>query len=375
MERVPVVGDGDGPDHPPSRTVTKPSLVALTRAVEEFALATADRPPLVVVALFQRPGYFTRSAGVYARVGRAAGTTVVAFAGVRPPSVPDGVVHVALGEDEPLVREWSVTAVGPWSGATLVAHDLEQVDGSARSLERGRRFTARWSFRRAAAVAELRRLRAELGPRLPPSAALDRVLDEDDTAVAATGHDTDAAMAVVLERLAAQQRRADHARNALDDAVPGAERDPGSGLPTRAFLDRWTAGSESGTVPVGLALFRVHELSLVRGRHGPAAERDVLVSIARVLRRHVVDADRAVRVGREEFLLVLPARATEQQLARRTERARAEIGALSGAHPFVPTPASAVITRTRVRPLPLGPLWAALDRAVEAGSPVTVLGG
>ena len=373
MERVPVAARGGRPEHPPSRTVTKPSLVAITRAVEEFTLATPDDPPFVVVALFQRRPYFTRSADVYARLGRAAGTTVAGFAGGPPLSLPDGVVHAALGDHEPLAREWSVTALGPRCGATLVARDLERVDGSARSLERGRTFSARWSFRRTAAVAELRRLRAGLGSRLPECAELDRALDEDEGPGSGTDRRTDAAMTVVLERLAALQRRADHARNDLDDALPGAERDPQSGLPTRAFLDRWTAGSVSGTVPVGLALFRVHELSLLRGRYGVAAERAALTSIARVLRRHVVDADRVVRVGLEEFLLVLPGCGTEQ-LARGTERARAEIGALSGAHPFVPTPASAVITWTRRRPLPLGPLWAGLDRAMETGIPVTVLG-
>ncbi len=265
-----------------------------------------------------------------------------------------------------------MTVLGPRSGATVVGHDLERVDGAARSLERGRMFSGRWSFRRTAAVAELRRLRTALESRLPAHDDLDRALDTD---VSPTPDDRrqDAAMAVVVERLAAQQRLADDARNALDDVAPGAERDPQSGLPTRAFLDRWTAGSATGTLPVGLALFRVHELSQVRVRHGHIAERDVLESIARVLLRHTGAADRVVRVGREEFLLVLPSREPDE-VAHWTERARAEIGALSGSHPFVPTAASAVITRTRLRPLPLGPLWAALDRAVETGIPVTVLG-
>ncbi|TCK25973.1 sensor domain-containing diguanylate cyclase [Pseudonocardia endophytica] len=361
------------PDQPPSRTVTSSSLTAVSRAIEEWALATPDDPPLMVVALFQRPPYFVRAAHVYARLARMSGVTVAAFAGDAPSSFPEGLVHVRLADDEPLVREWSVTVLGRRSGATVVAHDLERVDGSARSLERGRTFTARWSFRRTAAVAELRRLRAALGTRLPGDTAIDRALDADEPDSGADRRQ-EAAMAVVLDRLASQRRRADRALSELDDAVAGAERDPQSGLPTRAFLDRWTAGSASGTLPVGLALFRVHELSLVRARHGVLAEREVLEAVARVLRGYVVGADRVVRVGREEFLLVLPSRSTEQ-LARWTERARAEIGALSGAHPFVPTPASAVITRTRLRPLPLGPLWAALDRAVETGVPVTELGG
>ncbi|MBW0101363.1 DICT sensory domain-containing protein [Pseudonocardia sp. KRD291] len=357
------------------RTVTKPLLVATSHAIEEFALASARDAPLAVVAMFQRPSYFEREADLYARIARVAEVTVIGLVGDVPPRLPPGVSHVLLGEDDPLAREWSVTVLSPRSGATLVARDLEQVDGAARSLERGRLFSGRWSFRRGDAYTELMRLRTTMGSRMTAgqNGALDEVLGRV-VAIPGTETDTrhDAATTVLLTLLSEERRRADHIADQLDDVSPGAERDPRSGLATRAFLDRWTDRSATGTLPLGLVLLRVHELAGVRHRFGFRAELAILQSVARILRQRTGPADRAVRVGREEFLLVLPSRDVER-LAEEAARMQATVSALSGTYPFVPTPATAVITRTRTRPLPLGELWAALDRATEAGIPVTVL--
>ncbi|MET0188246.1 MAG: DICT sensory domain-containing protein [Pseudonocardia sediminis] len=359
------------------RTVTKPLLIAASHAIEEFALATARDAPMAVVALFQRLSYFEREAHLYARIAQVADVTLVGLVGDVPPRLPPGVSHVVLGENEPLAREWSVTVLTPRSGATLVARDLEQVDGAARSLERGRLFSGWWSFRRGDAYGELMRLRTTMGPRLTTdqNGGLDEVLARV-VSVPGTESDTrhDAATTLLLNRLSEERRRADHTANKLDEVAPGAERDPRSGLPTRAFLERWTDRSATGTLPVGLVLLRVHELAATRHRFGFRAELAVMQSIARILRQRTGPADRAVRVGREEFLLVLPSRDIEL-LADEAARVQATISALSGAYPFVPTPATAVITRTRARPLPVGELWAALDRATEAGIPVTLLRG
>lgn len=368
---------GPDPSEPSSRTVTKSVLVAASHAIEEFALASDRDAPVAVVAMFQRPSYFEREASTYARIARTAHVTLVGVVGaVTSPTAP-GVSYVALDEEEPLAREWSVTVLSPPSGATLVARDLEQVDGTARSLERGRLFSARWSFRRGDAHAELARLRTTLGERLGAgrNGALDEVLARA-VGVPGTESDTghDAATTLLLALLSAERRRADEAANALDALAPGAERDPTSGLATRAFLDRWTGGSATGTLPVGLVLLRVHDLAGTRHRFGVRAELTVMGSIARILRQGAGPADRAVRVGREEFLLVLPSREIEG-LADEAGRIRSTVSALSGGYPFVPTPATVVITRTRERPLPVGRMWAGLDRATEAGIPVTVLRG
>lgn len=351
-------------------------LNAVSQAIETFVLAEARDRPVAVVGLFQRAGYFEPQRDTWARIAAVAGdAAVVAMAGEPPAALPAGLGCVPLNDREPLSREWSVTVLTPRTGATVVARDMEAVDGSARSLERGRLFSARWSFRHADAHTELLRLRHALGARLGPlrTGALDEVLSR---VVPVPGTATDLRHDAAADRLARQvsveRRRADAALNRLSELEPGAERDPRSGLATRAFLDRWTAGSATGTLPVGLVLLRVHELGLVHRRHGFRAETAVLQSVARLLGHQVGAAGRAVRIGREEFLLVLPG-LDVRAVATVAQRLCDAVAELSSGYPFVPTPCTAVITRTRLRPLPLDALWAALDDAVTAGRRITLL--
>lgn len=359
-----------------SRTVTKPVLVAVSHAIEEFALASTRDRPMAAVGLFQRAAYFVPQREVWARIAEIAGdAALIALAGAPPTTLPADLGCVSLGQREPLSREWSLTVLTPRTGATLVAHDLETVDGSALSLERGRMFTARWSFQHADAHGELQRLRRELGPQLDQqrTGALDdvlsRVVPVPGTAVDGRG---DAAVDRLVRAVSIERRRADAVANQLAELEPGAERDPRSGLATRAFLDRWTEGSATGTLPLGLVLLRVRDLGLVHRQHGFRAETAVLQSVARLLRRQLGGAGRAVRVGREEFLLVLPG-LDVRTTATVAQRLCDGVAELSAGYPFVPTPCTAVITRTRIRPLPVDALWAALDDAVAAGRRITLL--
>ncbi|BBG00327.1 MULTISPECIES: sensor domain-containing diguanylate cyclase [Pseudonocardia] len=369
-------GSGTAPDvaEQRSRTVTKPLLIALSRAVEDFALAAARDRPIVVVGLFQRAGYLTPQLPTWTRIAQACGDgAAVAIAGTAPVELPAELGYVRLTDAEAAAREWSVTVLTPRSGATVVAHDMESVDGSARSLERGRLFSARWSFRHADAHAELLRLRHQLGPRLGArrTGALDEVLSRVlPIPGTSTDHRHDAAADRLARHLSEERRRADLAETRLDELEPGAERDPRSGLPTRAFLDRWTAGSAAGTLPLGLALLRVQGLGTVNRRHGFRAETAVLRGVARLLSAHSGASGRAVRIGREEFLLVLPG-LDVRSLAVVARRLCETVAGLSSAFPFVPTPCHAVITHTRNRPLPLDALWAVLDGTTGTG--VTLL--
>lgn len=353
-------------DRPRSRTVTKPVLVAVSRAVEEFALAPARDRPMTVVGMFQRAGYLTPQMRVWERIARACGDgAVVAVAGPAPTGLPGGLTYVPLTEGEPAAREWNVTVLTPRSGATVVGRDLEAVDGAARSLERGRLFHAAWSFRHADAHAELLRLRRELSTRLGPPAtgAIDEVLARV-VPVPGTATDSrhDAAADRLVHHLSGERRRADSAQSRIDALEPGAEQDPHSGLPTRAFLDRWLRGSVAGTVPLGLVLVRSHGLSAVSRRHGFRAEKAILQGIARLLRSHTTASGRPVRIGREEFLLVLPELDVDS-LGSSAQHLCEAVTGLASSFPFTPTPCHAVVTRTRARPLPLDAMWTALDEA------------
>ncbi|MEJ8281323.1 GGDEF domain-containing protein [Pseudonocardia spirodelae] len=352
-------------------------LDALGHAAAEFALAPSRDRPMAVVGMAQRAEYLTPLLDTWSQLAALCGDgAVVATAGPPPDGLPAGLGHVRLTDGEDAAREWSVTVLTPRSGTTVVAHDLEAVDGAARSLERGRLFRARWSFRHVDAHSELLRLRHQLGPRLGArhTGGLDEVLSRVvPIPGTATDHRYDAAADALARYLSEERRRADTAQHRLDDLEPGAERDPRSGLRTRAFLDRWLAGSAPGTLPLGLVLLRVHGLGSVTRRHGFRAETSVLRGVARLLEGHTGSAGRPVRVGREEFLLVLPG-SDVGSLAVGARRLCESVAGLSAAFPFVPTPCHAVITRTRHRPLPLDAMWAALDGA-GAGTGVTLLRG
>ncbi|WP_068798299.1 sensor domain-containing diguanylate cyclase [Pseudonocardia sp. HH130630-07] len=367
---TPVSDDGGEAVGRPTRTVTKPLLVTLSHAVEDFALAPSRDRPMAVIGMFQRFEYLEPQLDTWARIAeRCDGGAVVALAGEPPALLPPGLGCVLLDDGEPAAREWSVTVLTPRSGAGVVATDLESVDGGARSLERGRMFGASWSFRHSDAHAELLRLRRLLGPRLGGrrTGALDEVLSR---VVAIPGTATDRRYDAAADRLARslsdERRRADAAQSLVETYEPGAERDPRSGLPTRAFLDRWMHGSARGTLPLGLVLLRVRGLGGVGHRHGFRAEASVLRSIAGLLHGPTGATGRPVRIGREEFLLVLPG-LDVPALDGVARRLCESIGGLASSYPFVPTPTHGAVVRTRRRPLPLDALWAALDDSAGTG--------
>ena len=151
--------------------LSKRILVELSHAIERFALAAEAGTPLVVIALFQKLSYFQRETSVYSDIAERATVTVVGLTEDFPPALPPRVRHALFDARDPMAREWSVTVLGPGGGATLVAIDLESVDGGAPTLESGRQFRGRWSFKRDDAYREVLRLRSEM--RLPPSTVAD----------------------------------------------------------------------------------------------------------------------------------------------------------------------------------------------------------
>ena len=169
---APAVVDGVG-----AGTFGKPLLVELSHMIEQFALAVEPGVPMVVVAMFQKLAYFSREAEVYREIAARGAVTVVGLVEDTPPVLPPGVRHVLVPAVDDLEREWSVTALTPTGGATLVASDLETLDPAAPTLERGRTFRAGWSFRREEARAQVHRLRTKLGLDPATTAGVDLVLD------------------------------------------------------------------------------------------------------------------------------------------------------------------------------------------------------
>ena len=172
-----------GPDLP-VHLLTKSSMLAISRAIEDECCARADRP--VLVAAFQRERHFRRSEPRWRDLARTAALAVV-FAeftagGNRPASPASAPLEVHLGGDAPLLREWALVCDAPDSAAVLAGRERPGQDGSA---DRARLFEATWSVeptvvRHAARIGiELAR-RHYQGPggNAGPAADLQRVADE-----------------------------------------------------------------------------------------------------------------------------------------------------------------------------------------------------
>jgi GGDEF domain-containing protein len=350
-------------------------LVEISHAIEQFALAGPPAEPLVVVALFQKWSYFEREIEMYREIAATGAVTIVGLAEDLPPRLPPGVRHALIGREDPLAREWSVTVLGPSGGATLVATDLEKVGAGAVSLEAGRQFRGNWSFRRDDAYRQLLRLRSQLPLTDENRAAIDEVLGE---VVAVPEPEAqgwwDAPLRFLTDRMDRADRRRITAEARLADALEQADRDPRTGLHTARFLDRWTRGLGEGTLPIGLVLLRVLGVSEVRSRHGLRAELAALHGVAESVGGMLGEVDRVVRMGRDDFLAVLPSWSPDA-VAQFGEEACARVGELSQRYPFVDLPGVAATTVTRRRPLPIPQLANQVAGAATTRRPVRVLTG
>lgn len=360
----------DGPDERPAvagrpatgrapAPLSKRVLVELSHAIERFALATKPGAPLVVLAMFQRHSYFAREQEVYRRIAARSDACVVGLVAEDGlPVPPPGVRQVLLHPDDRLAREWSVVVLGPGGGAVLVATDEETVAPGARTLEEGRRFRGRWSFRRSDACREVLRLRTQL-PMQPDTvdtidAVLRAVLDSNEPAQQDVW---EVPLRFLAERLegavhdrSAAQERLDLSSGAPDDER-APERDPRTGLHTAAFYRRWTAGLGAG-LPMGVGLVYVPGVAQLRERYGLRAEIAALQGIARSTDGLLGPVDRMVRVDEEEFLLLLPS-CDERRALGVCDEVCDRLEALDRQFPFVALTGHAAATVTRERPLPL----------------------
>ena len=163
------------------RTLTKPMMLALTRAIEDEALARAER--LIAFGSFQRQRFYRQSAFRWRELARTAELAAV-FAdfpergGSRGGAAP---IEIRLTEDHPLNREWALVCEGEEFALCLTGWESPD---SADGPDRSRRFEAIWSVepdvvreatRILAAVAEASgsRLTSAVRARLEGPAALD----------------------------------------------------------------------------------------------------------------------------------------------------------------------------------------------------------
>ena len=131
-----------------------------------------------------------------------------------------------------------------------------------------------------------------------------------------------AAVEELNRQLAEQVRVIDQLRAELAEE---AVRDPLTGLHNRRHLDQVLAGG-LGTSGVGEGLavitLDIDHFKAVNDRFGHAAGDTVLTAVARLLQASVRDGDTAVRLGGEEFLVLLPGADREQAVLRAEEMRR-----------------------------------------------------
>jgi MerR family transcriptional regulator, light-induced transcriptional regulator len=167
------------PDLEP-RVVTKPMMLALSHAIEDEALARAER--MIVFGSFQRERFYRQAQVRWRELARTAEVAVVFadFAGLRAPR--GGPTEVPVAREHPLNREWVLVCEGQDFALCLTGWEPP---ASETRRDRTRRFEAIWSVEadvvreasriccaiaatRRPAVAEAARARLE-APLAPPT--------------------------------------------------------------------------------------------------------------------------------------------------------------------------------------------------------------
>lgn len=367
---------------PASRQMTKRSLITVSHAIEQAAVAavaTADEP-VVLISLFQRPLYFDRERQAYRELARTTTLTVVGIVDTDPDVAP-GIEGIAIDPDDPLAAEWSVTMLTPHTGAVLYATDREQVLPGETTLEAARLFDGWYSFHRSHAVDQVVRLRQAFGDRLPAAAraVLGEVLDEANSRSTNPAEErTDAALRLVVEKLEAANQRLRVVNSELAAAGLRGGQDMLTGLRDRVWLQRYLGpgtGAAGDTLSLALIRLDINGLDRLNRWSGKAVGDDLLRHVAMLIQRPLREIDHAVRLQDDDFLLVLP-NLSEEQASRLATRLVGEISALQTYQtPQGGLSATAAVTVTRDRPLPFDALEEVLRQAKRDRTAVTFVGG
>jgi DICT domain-containing protein len=128
--------------HPALRVhvLDKTILLAVTRAIEDECGARAQRP--VLLGSFQRQRFYQASASRWADLARTAEQTVVFADFGRSRLRPGAVAEIAVPEDSPMRREWTLVCDAPDTPACVTAWERP---GQERRRDRDRIFEVLWS--------------------------------------------------------------------------------------------------------------------------------------------------------------------------------------------------------------------------------------
>ncbi len=318
--------------HLDTMTTTKRSLAVLCSALETSIASQPHRREgnkrAVVLALFQRRGYFEQARQRYVRLAASGAQCVVAFGG-DVDGLPAGVNGVSLKLTDALSGEWSLVVLVGALGASLVARDLGDVDPTEDTFEAGRLLSANWAFSATRAAAEGRRIVDGLGSRLDPALRRE-VLDAVRQGVDCQPSEAEQRMADVTEVLVRRLDVANRRNHRLTEQVrlerENSERDALTGLHNRRYLDRYLASAvESAPIRVVAVLVDLDGLKDINDTHGHEVGDAALAAVAGALREVVRPQDLVVRLGGDEFLAVIPGQSSSSGL-RVAERMVERVG-------------------------------------------------
>lgn len=132
------------PRPPRTHVLRKPTLLALSRAIEDETLAHAAAP--ICFGAFQSARFYRRVEHRYRRIAEVADVAVVFADFERARSVPGRPVEVPIAPDDALSSEWAVVVDAPGYAAALLA--WERAEGIDRdgADEGERRFECLWTI-------------------------------------------------------------------------------------------------------------------------------------------------------------------------------------------------------------------------------------
>lgn len=152
-----------------ARRLSKPTLLAISRAIEDETMARAAGP--VVIGAFQNERNYRAVEQRYRELARTADVVVVFADFPALAQVPGEPIEIPLASDDALGNEWAVVVDAPGYSACLLA--WEPPESQRLSDDADRRFEAMWTLdprtvRRAAVVGGRLAARADpaLGERL-----------------------------------------------------------------------------------------------------------------------------------------------------------------------------------------------------------------
>jgi DICT domain-containing protein len=123
-----------------ARTLSKPLMLALSRAIEDEALAKGER--LILFGAFQRERFYRQSAARWRELSRTAEVAMVFADFPRVRRATDAPAEVPVPRADALNREWALVCEGESFAACLAGWELPE---GARGPDRRRRFEAVWS--------------------------------------------------------------------------------------------------------------------------------------------------------------------------------------------------------------------------------------